>query len=141
MDFKEELIKARGDKEKVKKVMDLLDEDKRKLRADIDQLAFKLNGMDRTTSIPYRKKMDFFNRKLGYLISLRSEARNTLARIKREDKSLRRAVNGKSILFSKAFIAAAEQLLSEDVYLQLELKASQIMEDHEANYGVKEQLL
>lgn len=65
--------------------------------------------------------------RVGFLIEEREYVRQKLGELNGDQKALNRAVKNKSLEFSQAFMAAAERMLSEDLFLDIEAKASAMM--------------
>lgn len=63
----------------------------------------------------------------GFLIEEREYVRQKLGELNGDQKALNRTVNKRSLEFSQAFMAAAERMLSEDLFLDIEAKASVMM--------------
>ncbi|WP_456380170.1 hypothetical protein [Thiolapillus sp.] len=60
-------------------------------------------------------------------IAEREAVRARLGVLKMDAKALNRAVNNRKIAFCHAFVAAAERLLPEELFLELEQKATEML--------------
>ena len=65
--------------------------------------------------------------KLSFLTEEREAVRERLGAMKMDAKALNRASNSRSIDFAHAFIAAAERLLPDEMFLELESRAADIL--------------
>ncbi|MCG7878893.1 MAG: hypothetical protein AB2669_07160 [Candidatus Thiodiazotropha endolucinida] len=107
-------------------LMNQLDEEKRSIRSFQRQWSNDtknnggLHGPER-----YRKLRKLKDR-ISFLIEEREYVRQKLGELNGDQKSLSRAAH-KNIEFVHAFMAAAERILSEDTFIDLEAKASEIM--------------
>lgn len=107
-------------------LMNQLDEEKRAIRSNQRKWSNDtkdnggLHGVERTRRL--RKTKD----RISFLIEEREYVRKKLADFKGDQKALKRALTKKAE-FTHAFFAAAERLLDEEMFTELEIKAAQIM--------------
>jgi len=112
--------------------MNELDQEKRAIKQAMRRYSSEtpenggLSGSQRYSKL--RRMKD----RLEHLKEEREAVRLKLGKLKRQQKSLNKATNRK-IVFCQAFVAAAEIELSPDQYLQLELKAMEMLTNHKAN--------
>lgn len=123
--FANRLASAGWNKQKLLELMNELDEEKRSLKIALRRIAqdpeYSMAGMGRERQNKERRIKD----KMRYLIEDRETVRLRLGRLNRELKSMNRAKNREQN-FPASFVAAAEEMLDEDVFLDLELRAIEI---------------
>jgi PAB1-binding protein PBP1 len=126
------------DKDKLIQLMSELDAQKNAARAamrDISNTPAEeggLSGRERNRTLrKLRTKIDFLKIEREYV-------KNKIAEIKKETKRLNRISNNSTPRFQAAFMAAAEKLLDEKTFLDIESKAATIMASRkEHNSGVE----
>jgi hypothetical protein len=125
-EFADKLQEAGNNQEKLVALMAEIDETKRSIRSALSQLSSEPDerhskGRERQTKI--RKMKD----KMSFLTEEREIVRDKLGRLKMDKKVLNRISSSKSIEFSQAFMAAAERMLSEEQFNEIESRASEIL--------------
>ena len=129
-EFSDRLHDAGWNKKKLLQMLNELDEAKRSIKATLRRYAhdpdFLISGRER--KIMERKLKD----KEGYLIERREIVRDRLGQIKNDQKNMNKAVNRKKG-FSDAFVASAERILTREQFIEVELKAVEIIENSGCN--------
>ena len=124
--FAEKLSDAGWDKSKLIALMNEIDAEKRSLRIALRRIAqdpeYSMAGMGRERQNRERRIKD----KERYLIEDREVVRQRIGRLNRELKSMNRAKN-RGQNFPAAFVAAAEELLDQELFTELELRAVEIL--------------
>ncbi|MCG6200796.1 hypothetical protein [Psychromonas antarctica] len=127
--FTQKLLDAGYDPIALKQLLSAIDADKRAIKSALSQLSSEpaenmARGRERQTRI--RKMKD----RISFLTEEREIVRVRLGDIKANNKGLNKLQHSAKnrAEFQSAFMLAAEQLLSEEQYLQLEIKAAQIMQ-------------
>jgi len=122
------LAECSSNREGLVALLNHLDEERRSIKSHLrlissePKLAGELaRGRKRQEQI--RKIQD----KISFIQVEREAVRNKLGALKREHKSLNRVVNSRAPEFSQAFMAAAELCLSEELFVELEAKAQEIL--------------
>lgn len=127
-EFVTKVSKISRDQTQLIELMNQLDAEKRSIRSSQRKWSNSqkddggLSGSQRYKTL--RKLKD----RLSFLIEEREYARQKLGDLKRELKTVNRSSNLKRD-FTQAFYAASELLLSEELFLELEAKAQQLLED------------
>lgn len=114
-------------RQKLLTLMGDLDEVKRSLKDRLTRLSSEPDGefgRGRERQEQIRK----IKAKQGFINDEREMIREKLGRLKMDAKSLNRAVSSRSPDFSHAFIAAAERMLSDELFLDLEVRAQEILD-------------
>lgn len=112
--------------EKLKSLMAEIDSEKRSLKSFLSRVSSEPDGKfgkGRLRQVTIRKAKD----KIAFLSEEREAVRKRLGDIKMDKKALNRVSSERSVDFCHAFMAAAERLLPEDVFLEVEYKASDMM--------------
>ena len=130
MDLSQEFIlrvaKIQHSRKKLIDLMNALDEEKRVIRsAQRKYSSFKKEDGGLTGAERFKQLRSLKDR-LSFLIEEREYVRQRLADVKAETKALNKAVHRQKG-FQAAFVAAAERLLPEETFLNLEAKASEIL--------------
>ena len=114
------------DKNKLSALLSEIDAEKRSLKSLLSRLSSepeRIYGRGRERQVKIRKMKD----KLSFLTEEREAVRERLGAMKMDAKALNRATNSRSIDFAHAFIAAAERLLPDEMFLELESRAADIL--------------
>lgn len=126
--FAQRLLDAGNNRHALSALMQSIDEDKRSLKSALSQLSSEPDGplvaRGRERQVRIRRMKD----KLAFLTAEREAVREKLGKIKMDVRALNRAVSSKSVDFSQAFMAAAERMLPEDVFNDLEIRAAEILQ-------------
>ncbi len=123
--FTEKLASSR-DKESLIQLMNELDEEKRRIKAIMSKFSTEdaenggLTGKDRQTKLR-RMKM-----RLSFLIEEREATRQKLGKLNSDKKALNKAINRK-LEFCHAFLAVAEREMPEEKFIELEMKAMELL--------------
>lgn len=124
--FAEKLNQAGWDKTKLLALMADIDEQKRSIKIALRRIAqdpeFNIEGNGRARQFKERQLKD----KQRYLIEEREIVQQRIGRINRETKAMNRAAR-KGRDFATAFFAAAEELVSPEVFSELEQRAAEIV--------------
>ena len=124
--FAEKLYAAGRDRPSLVALMNQIDEQKRSLRIVLRRMAqdpeYKISGHERQNK--ERKIKD----KERYLIEEREAVRQRIIEVNRDEKAINRATNRKKG-FTVAFLAAAEQILDQELLMRIELKAAEMLSD------------
>ncbi len=125
-EFIEKLQRCGSNKDKLSSLMADIDAEKRSLKSYLSRLSSEPDGAfgkGRERQALIRRIKD----KRSFLIEEREAIRHKLGSIKVDIESLNKASNRGSVDFAHAFVAAAERNLSKEVFLELELKAADIL--------------
>ena len=132
--FAQRLADADYNQDDLKKLLGEIDADKRAIKSALSQLSSEpdenmARGRERQTRI--RKMKD----KISFLTEDREVVRARLGEIKANKIALNKLQHSSKnkAEFTHAFMVAAEQMLSEEQYLEVELKAAQIMQSLKQN--------
>lgn len=127
--FTQKLADAGYNQIALKALLEEIDSDKRGIKSALSQLSSEpndnsLKGRDRQVKI--RRMKD----KQSFLIEEREQVRARLGEIKINRTALNKHQHSSKnkTEFSQAFMVAAERILSEEMLLELEVKAAQILE-------------
>lgn len=124
--FIERLLSCGTNKDKLIVLMSDVDAEKRSIKSYLSRLSSESDGdfgKGRKRQVQIRKLKD----KLSFLTEEREAVRVKLGSMKMNQKAMNKAVNSRSVDFAHAFMAVAEQKLSEALFLELELSAAQIL--------------
>ncbi len=116
-----------GDQQKLIELMNQLDEEKRSIRSAQRKWSNSEKGDGGLAGSQRYKTLRRLKDRLSFLIEEREYVRQILGKLKEEKKTLNRASHKKTD-FTQAFYAASEMVLSEDLFLELEAKAQQLLE-------------
>jgi hypothetical protein len=114
------------DKESLVQLMNKLDEEKRRIKAMMSKFSTEdaenggLTGKERQTKL---RKMKM---RLSFLIEEREATRQKLGKYNGDKKALNKAMNRK-LEFCHAFLAVAEREMSEEKFLDFEMKAMEML--------------
>ncbi|MFK5950188.1 MAG: hypothetical protein QM500_15595 [Methylococcales bacterium] len=125
-DFLNKFQLCGNDRNKLSALMAEVDAEKRSLKSNLNRLSSEPDGElshGRKRQVSIRKMRD----KESFLTSEREFIRNKLGSMKMDKKSLNKCINNRSVDFVHAFMAAAERLLSEETFLEIESRASEIL--------------
>lgn len=124
--FAEKLADAGWDKRKLIALMNEIDAEKRSIKIALRRIAqdseYSMAGMGRERQNKERRIKD----KERYLIEDREVVRQRIGRLNRELKGMNRAKNREQN-FPAAFVAAAEEMLDQELFTELELRAVEIL--------------
>ena len=123
--FAERLAEAGWNKSKLIELMNELDSEKRDIKIGLrsiaqDQKFHEFVGAEREYKIHQMKAKE------RYLIEEREIVRQRIGRLNRELKGMNRAKNREQN-FPAAFVAAAEEMLDQESFTELELRAVEIL--------------
>ena len=124
------LAQCGHNREKLLELMADIDEQKRSLKSRLSRLSSEPDGAfgrGRERQVQIRKMKD----KLGFLTEEREAVRARLGALKHGKKTMNKKTQARSCAFAYAFMAAAEICLNQDSYLELELKAVEILQPRE----------
>lgn len=122
----EKLQSCGNNREKLICLMAEIDAEKRSLKSRLSRISSEHDGKfgaGRERQVQIRKIRD----KEGFLTEEREAVRSKLGSLKIDIKSLNKATSNHSVDFRQAFMAASERLLTEEQFLEIELKASELM--------------
>ena len=124
--FAEKLADAGWEKPKLVALMNEIDAEKRSIKIALRRIAqdpeYSMAGMGRERQNKERRIKD----RERYLIEDREIVRQRIGRLNRELKSMNRAKNREQN-FPAAFVAAAEEMLDQELFMELELRAVEIL--------------
>ena len=124
--FAERLAGAGWNKDKLISLMNEIDAEKRSIKIALRRISqdpeYSMAGMGRERQNKERRIKD----KERYLIEDREIVRQRIGRLNRELKSMNRAKNREQN-FPAAFVAAAEEMLDQEQFTELELRAVEIL--------------
>ena len=123
--FAERLAEAGWSKTKLIRLMNELDQEKRDIKIGLRSIAHdpkfeSLVGKERQFKIHQMKSKE------RYLIEEREIVRQRIGRLNRELKGVSRAKK-RGQNFPAAFVAAAEEMLDQELFTELELRAVEIL--------------
>lgn len=130
VDFIQKFEACGNDQQKLIALMAQLDETKRSLKDRLTRLSSEPNGefgRGRERQEQIRK----IKAKQGFLTDHRELVRAKLGRLKMDTKSLKRITNSRKPDFTMAFMAAAERMLTEEQFLDLEVRAQEILDGND----------
>jgi len=116
-----------NDKQSLVSLMNEIDENKRQVSARLTAVSSGRKEVTEMTTRERRSQIKMMQDKLTYLAEEREHVRSRIAEINSDLKALNRAVNGRNEKFCHAFIAAAERILDEELFLELESRAASIL--------------
>ena len=125
-EFAAKLKNFGNDREKLTALMAEIDTEKRSIKSRLSRISSEPDGefgRGRERQVQIRKMKD----KESFLTEEREIIRAKLGQLKMDKKALNRAVNSRSEEFSHAFIAAAEHILPEELFLEIEQRAAEII--------------
>ena len=108
-------------------LMNQLDEEKRSIRSFQREWSNSPKDDGGLSGSGRYKKLRRLKDRMSFLIEEREYVRQKLGDLKGDHKALNRAGSQRNIEFAQAFIAAAERLLSEEQFAELETKAAEMM--------------
>ena len=109
--------------------LDNLNDDIRATNIQIKELNINQIGKQNTDP-KYQEKLTYLKDVLSELITQQASIKTQLSELKVNMKSFNKVKNViHKTGFSDAFVMAAEQLLTEDQFLNVEMKAAQIIEN------------
>jgi len=114
------------DQQQLIELMNQLDEEKRIIRSSQRTRSNSEKGDGGLAGSKRYKTLRKLKDRISFLIEEREYVRQTLGELKRDQKTLNKATNQK-IDFTQAFYAASEITLPEELFLQLEAKAQQLL--------------
>ena len=124
--FAEKLADAGWNKIKLIALMDELDAEKRSIKTALTRIAqdpeYSMTGMGRARQNKERR----IKERQRYLIEEREIVQRRIGKINREMKTMNRMKNEKTNM-ACAFYAAAEQMLDQELFTELELRAVEIL--------------
>jgi len=115
------------DKEKLVSLMADIDAEKRSLKSRLTQLSSEPDGSDYARGRKRQTNIRKIKDKIGFLTEERELVRKKLGSLKTRNKALNKTVNSRKPDFQAAFMTAAEMLLDEETFLEIESKASELL--------------
>ncbi|MFC1336949.1 MAG: hypothetical protein G8D89_22325 [gamma proteobacterium symbiont of Clathrolucina costata] len=122
----DKLSECGNDREKLLTLMAEIDTEKRSLKSRLSRISSEPDGdfgRGRERQVQIRKMKD----KEWFLTEEREMVRAKLGSLKMDQKALNRAISSRAPEFGHAFIAAAERILSEEQFSELELRAAELL--------------
>lgn len=126
-DFLQRFESCGNSSQKLISLMGELDQTKRSIKDRLTRLSSEPDGKfgrGRERQEQIRK----IKAKQGFINDEREMVRAKLGRLKTDKKALNKVVNSRSVGFSQAFMAAAERMLTEEQFLEIEIRAHQILD-------------
>ena len=129
-----------NDKQKLVALLNDVDEQKRQVGSRLVAVSSGRKEVTELSAKERRAQIRLMQDKLKYLSEEREYIRQRIGEINRDLKALNRATNSRSEKFCHAFVAAAEQLLDDETFLELESRAAAILERKsvQENQGISE---
>jgi len=115
-------------RELLKGLLESLDTEKRVVRASLRRFSNESYGEGGLAGKERFRKIRRMKSKISHLIEEREFVRNKLGELKSDRKSLNRYGNNSRAGFAAAFVRAAEKVLAEDVFLELEIEANRLLD-------------
>ncbi len=125
--FVNKISEIGNDKQSLVTLMSEIDENKRQVSARLTAVSSGRKEVTEMTTQERRSQIKMMQDKMIYLAEEREYIRSKIAEINSDLRALNRAVNGRNGKFCHAFVAAAERLLDEEVFLELESRAASIL--------------
>ncbi len=119
--------KIRHDKKALLDLLNDIDAEKRSIKSAKRKWSTLIEKDGGLTGNDRIKKLNRILDKESFLIEEREYVRNRIGDLNKTSKSLKRIANEKKAGFVHAFMVACEQTLSEDLYIEIEQRASQIL--------------
>lgn len=117
-----------SNKDALIELMNQLDEEKRSIKSFMRKYSNEPKSENGGAGSERYIKLRRLKDRQSYLIIEREYVRQKLGSLKGDVKSLNRIVNSKNIALCHAFMAAAERMLDDDIFAELEAKAVMILE-------------
>ena len=121
------------DREKLVELMNTLDEEKRSIKDFMRKYSNSPKTEGGGAGAERFKKLRRIKARQSFLIEEREYVRQMLGEMKGNQKALNRVANSRSVEFQTAFMAAAERLLDEETFVNIEIKATEILKSHKNN--------
>ena len=121
------------DRNKLTTLMAEIDSEKRSLSSDLKRISSNSPEQTpkKTKALRYKKRLNQIikiKEEIDFLTEEREMVRAKLGSMKMDKKALNKAANNRAPSFNQAFIAAAERILSEEQFLEIELRAVDILD-------------
>jgi len=126
-EFMIRVVSMCNDKAALVRLMNELDDEKRKIRSFMSQFSNQPRDEGGLAGAKRMKRLRAMKDRLSFLIEEREFVRQSLGKLKGDQRALNKAVNSKSEDFIKAFYAATERILSEDMFLLVEKRAMEML--------------
>jgi len=121
-----EKLNACRDRKSLALLKNDLDVEKRKLKIILERILSEPPEKGGLTGIERTRKARLIRKKISYLVEEREAVFQKLCELKKNKSALNSAAHRKKG-FCEAFVAAAERTLSQEDFLELELKAAEIL--------------
>ena len=135
LEFMEKVARIETDREALLALMNEIDAERRLIKSRMRMFSNSPRedggwvGSSRYANL--RKLKD----KLSFLLEEREYVRGRLGRLKNDRKALNKALNSRKPEFCHAFVAAAERMLDQELFLEIEAWAAQICLQRETQNG------
>ena len=126
-EFVTKVLKISNNQQQLIELINQLDEEKRIIRSSQRNWSNSEKDDGGLAGAKRYKTLRRLKDRISFLIEEREYVRQALGELKREKKTANKAANQK-LDFTQAFYAASEITLPEDLFLQLEAKAQQLLE-------------
>lgn len=125
-EFAEKFAQAGSNRNALLELMADIDQEKRSVKSALSQLSSEpderhAKGRQRQEKI--RRLKD----KMSFLTEEREMVRVKLGQLKMDQKAVKRAQSNRALDFCQAFMAAAERILPEETFKEIEGRAAEIM--------------
>jgi len=124
--FLNSVSKVAFDREALITMMHNIDETKRQIKSRLSSVSSGSQEMTELGPKERKSQIRKMTDKISCLAEEREYIRNKINTIKQSHKAMKRAVNSRNENFCHAFIAAAEVLLDEETFLEIEAHAATI---------------
>jgi hypothetical protein len=114
------------DKERLVELMNELDEEKRSIQSFMRMFSNEPKSEGGGAGPERYRKLRRLKDRRSFLIEEREHVRQKLGQIKGDQKALNKATHRK-VEFCHAFVAAAERMLSEEQFMEIESRAMTIL--------------
>jgi len=126
-EFTQQLQDCGSDRDKLLTLMAEIDAQKRSLKSRLTQLSSEPDGSDYARGRKRQTNIRKIKDKIGFLTEERERVRKKLGSLKMNKKALNKTTNSRKPDFQAAFMTAAEILLDEATFLEIEAKASELL--------------
>jgi len=125
--FLNKISEIGNDKQSLVALLNEIDENKRQVSTRLTAVSSGRKEVTEMTTQERRSQIKLMQDKMIYLSEEREYVRSRIAEINSDLKTLNRVVNRRSENFCHAFVAAAERVLDEELFLELESRAASIL--------------
>ena len=135
LEFMEKVAEIETDREALLALMNELDAERRLIKSRMRMFSNSPKEEGGWTGSSRYIKLRKLKDKLSFLLEEREYVRAKLGQLKGDQKALRKALNNRSPEFCHAFMAAAERMLDEALFHDIEIRAGRILEQKRKSDG------